>query len=59
MLVAVVKLSASQEPIQRNNQILWGEIVAYDLKDGPNLDWSHRAKGFEIYLKFINTSYLI
>jgi len=45
VLVAVIKLSCSREPIQRSSAIQWGEIVPYDTKSGANQDWTHRSKG--------------
>ena len=45
MLVAVIKLSASREPIARNSVVQWGEIVSYDLKADAGQDWEHREKG--------------
>lgn len=45
VLVAVVKLSVSHEPLNRSSSIQWGEIVVYNLKDGANQDWLYRSQG--------------
>ncbi len=45
MLVAVVKLTVSCEPMNRNSLVQWGEIVPYDIKAGANQDWASRSNG--------------
>ncbi len=45
MLVAVIKLSVSGEPIPRKSKIQWAEIVPYNIKEGAHQDWIHRSKG--------------
>jgi len=45
VLVAIIRLSVSKEPISRNSQIQWGEIVPVEVKYGANQDWQFRSKG--------------
>ena len=45
VLVAIIRLSASHEPLSRNSTVLWGEIVPYDVKNGTNMDWMERSNG--------------
>lgn len=45
MLVAIIRLSVSKEPISRQSQIQWGEIVPVEVKYGANQDWTFRSKG--------------
>lgn len=45
VLVAVIKLSVTGEPLTRTSAIQWGEIVAYNTMDGINQDWTYRSQG--------------
>jgi hypothetical protein len=44
-LVAVVRLSASCQRLERAFPLQWGEIVPVDAKDGFQSDWRHRQSG--------------
>ena len=45
MQAGVVRLAYSGEALKRNYPIEWAEIVAYDVKQGANLDWKYRSEG--------------
>ncbi len=55
MLVAVIKLSVSGEPIQRSSSILWAEIVPYDIRSAATQDWTHRSNGC-MAIRLLNNS---
>ena len=45
VLVGVVKLSVSREPLSRRSALQWGEIVPYDRNTAANMDYTHRSQG--------------
>ena len=44
-LIGVVRLGSARSALSRDMQIIWAEIVPYDVSNKAN-DWNRRAKGF-------------